>query len=340
MSGLLLKKATNNIGDILSLSIKHNEKSEQALVIYDTQTKLAQVLTQAYKECLPQGKFVDFDLTNQLDLIALFETLKPKDLVVLIQSSNFRLNDFRIRLNLFARGLKVIEHMHLYRNPLATESVYIDSLAYDQKYLIEQSSTINQALTEAKSLSIEYNGNSCFIDSPLEIPKLNIGQYEGMTNIGGTYPIGEVFTESKILEAMNGRIYVYAFANSNFELELTPVPFALDIEYGRITKWSKGTPPSFVEILEKVKQTEDLVIRELGFGINKAISKDPEFLIKDITAFERVCGMHMSIGQKHSVYKKKDYPAHKARYHIDIFIQADLIQTNKTVIWEDEVYKI
>ena len=340
MTKTLVEQAEQNIADILKYSIKYDVNCQQALVVFDTQTNLSEILTNAYKQSLPEGRFVDFDSVNQEELIIMFDSLEPQDLVVLIQSSNFRLNEFRIRLNLFARGLKVIEHMHLYRNPLATESVYIDSLAYDQKYLIEQSSTINQALTEAKSLYIEYNRNSCFIDSPLEIPKLNIGQYEGMTNIGGTYPIGEVFTESRVLEAVNGRISVYAFANSDFELELAPVPFTLDIEYGRITKWSKQTPSSFIEVLEKVKQTEDLVIRELGFGINKAISKDPDYLIKDITAFERVCGMHMSIGQKHSVYKKKDYPAHKARYHIDIFIQADLIQTDTIVIWEDEAYKI
>ncbi len=340
MTKTLVERAEQNIADILECSIKYDISCQQALVVFDTQTNLSEILTNAYKKSLPEGRFVDFNSVNQEELIIMFDSLEPKDLVVLIQSSNFRLNDFRIRLNLFARGLKVIEHMHLYRNSPTTQGIYIDSLAYDQKYLIEKSTGINKALIEAKSLFINYNGDTCSIDCELEVPKLNIGQYEGMANIGGTYPIGEVFTESKVLEAINGRIYVYAFANSNFEVELAPIPFTLDIEYGKIIKWSKATPNSFVEVLEKVKQTEDLVIRELGFGINKAISKDPELLIKDITAFERVCGMHMSIGQKHSVYKKKDYPAHKARYHIDIFIQADLIQTDKIIIWEDESYKI
>ena len=340
MNQKIQPKANQNIGDILKFSIKYNPEVEKALIIFDSQTDLSQILTYAYRKNLPNGQFVDFDSTSQEELIELFDNLNNRDLVVLIQSSNFRLNDFRIRLNLFNRGLKVVEHMHLYRNHKSTWGIYIDSLAYDLHYLINQSCNLNKVLTEASLLSVEYKGHNCFVDSKLEIPKLNIGQYDGMVNIGGTYPIGEIFTESQVLDKVNGRIYVYAFANSSFEVELAPIPFYLEIQFGKIIEWDKTTPKSFIEVLEKVKQSEDLVIRELGFGINKAFSKNPELLIKDITAFERICGMHMSIGQKHSMYKKSKYPSHKARYHIDIFIQADIIKTDKVTIWEGEVYKI
>jgi aminopeptidase len=268
----------------------------------------------------------------------MFDRLSKGDLVVLIQSSNFRLNDFRLRLNLFNRGLAVIEHMHLYRNPEASWPVYIDSLAYDLGYLTRQSNSIATALSNANSLAINYKSDTCLVNGHLEIPKLNIGQYDNMANIGGTYPIGEVFTEAQNLANMNGRVWIYAFANSEFEVELAPEPFWLEVVAGIITTWSPKTPTSFVEVLSKVQLSEDLLIRELGFGINQAISKDPKLLIKDITAFERVCGMHMSIGHKHSVYKKSGLVTHKARYHIDVFVQADEIKTDKIVIWKDGKY--
>ncbi|MBC7406237.1 MAG: hypothetical protein H7230_02080 [Candidatus Parcubacteria bacterium] len=332
----LQRKADQNIKDILELSLKHHldSKLQKTLVIYDNQTTLAHILTEAYRCNLLGADYIDFDTSSQIDLIHKFNTLGPGDLVALIQSSNFRLNDFRIRLYLFNRGIKVIEHMHLHRNCQSTWPMYIDSLAYDIEYLTSQSHSIEQALLSAKSLTISYNNQSCLVDSPLEIPKLNIGQYDAMANIGGTYPIGEIFTESQNLQAINGRIWVYAFANSAFEVELAPSPFWLEINNGIITNWDPTTPPSFVTVLNKVQKSESLLIRELGFGINRAFSRRPELLIKDITAFERICGMHMSIGHKHSVYKKSGYPTHKARYHIDIFIQADIIETDTQVIWE------
>ena len=43
------------------------------------------------------------------------EQLVPGDLAILIQSTNFRLDAFRIRVELFKRAIKVIEHPHLSR---------------------------------------------------------------------------------------------------------------------------------------------------------------------------------------------------------------------------------
>ena len=47
--------------------------------------------------------------------MATFATLSASDLVVLIQSTSFRLDAFRIRVELFKQSLKVIEHPHLSR---------------------------------------------------------------------------------------------------------------------------------------------------------------------------------------------------------------------------------
>ncbi len=51
-----------------------------------------------------------------------------------MQSTNFRLEAFRIRVELFKLGLKVVEHVHLSRMPGIQGEHYIDALAYDPAY--------------------------------------------------------------------------------------------------------------------------------------------------------------------------------------------------------------
>ena len=109
MDQKLLALATKNISDMVTLALEHKGE-ERALVVYDTHNGLTNILTAAYHAALPRAQFVDFDTVTKEEVIAAFDALKPRDLVVLIQSSNFRLDDFRIRLHLFQKKLK---DMHL-----------------------------------------------------------------------------------------------------------------------------------------------------------------------------------------------------------------------------------
>jgi aminopeptidase len=103
--------------------------------VYDSRTALARALVEAYRRNLPDARFVDFDaVTPQRGAGALFPALAPQDLVVLVQSTNFRLDGFRLRVELFKLGLKVIEHVHLSRMPGAQGEHYIEALAYDPVY--------------------------------------------------------------------------------------------------------------------------------------------------------------------------------------------------------------
>lgn len=55
----------------------------------------------------------------------------PKgSIVILVQSTNFRLSTFRIRLELFHRGIHVIEHNHLAYIPEEQFDTFIHSLEY------------------------------------------------------------------------------------------------------------------------------------------------------------------------------------------------------------------
>lgn len=333
----LLQEAVKNIQDILNLSIKFNPKKNNALVVFDTQNELTDILTAAYRQVLPKAKFIDFDQLDKDQIIAEFHQMIPEDLVVLIQSANFRLDDFRIRINLFIQKLKTIEHAHLYRNHKEVWDVYVNSLQYDPNWYHKTGHALHKKLAEAPSLTIQSGDCELVVEGQLEIPKLNIGDYSGMENVGGTFPIGEVFTEAKNFESMNGSFLVYAFADTNFEISMSEV-FRVDIKNGLITGFSDNAPLSFVNVVENIKTIERPLIREIGFGLNRAITK--ERFLGDITAFERILGIHLSLGEKHTVYKKQGIQAHKARFHVDLFLQVDQVLAGNQVVFKNGEYLV
>ena len=133
MNQTLVQQATKHIKDILAHAIQV-QPSEKALVVYDTNYGLTEILLAAYREALPDARFVDFEAVEKEEVIAAFDAMQPNDLVVLLQSSNFLLDAFRIRLHLFQKKLKVVEHMHLYRNTEDVWDVYVNSLEYDMSW--------------------------------------------------------------------------------------------------------------------------------------------------------------------------------------------------------------
>jgi hypothetical protein len=125
--------AAAHLRDVLAIAIEHGP-AQRALVVYDTRTGLARALVEAYRRNLPDADFLDFDSVDPAGVLARFRQLAAKDLVVLVQSTNFRLEAFRIRVELFKLGLKVVEHVHLSRMPGIQGEHYIDALSYDPAY--------------------------------------------------------------------------------------------------------------------------------------------------------------------------------------------------------------
>jgi len=330
----LIVIATKNIRDILDLSIKF-EHGNKALVIYDTNNGLTNILAAVYRQALPEAKFVDFDTVDKQIIMAEFSELQPNDLVVMVQSSNFRLDDFRIRIHLFSKKLKVIEHMHLYRNDPSVWDVYVHALEYDTDWLHTVSAKVKQQLQTAQEFKIVSLDRELIVTGGLEIPKLNIGDYTGMQNIGGTFPIGELFTEAKDFASMHGSFYVYAFAGQDFSISMHE-PFRVDVEQGLVVGFGDNAPSGFIEILELVKSFERPLIREIGFGLNRAITR--ERYLADITAFERIHGMHVSLGEKHSVFKKPGIKTNKSKFHVDLFPVVDSAGADGKMIFADGQY--
>jgi hypothetical protein len=337
MNNTLLEKAIVNVNDILNTCINHDQ-SRRSLVVYDNDFGLTQLLTSAYKSVLTNNAdFVDFNSKTREEIIDLFNSLQKDDLVVLIQSTNFLLNEFRIRLHLFNLGLRVVEHMHLARNDESVWDVYVNSLEYDKNWLPVIAPKLKSVLDQSKKLRIISGDAQLEVNGKLEDAKLNIGDYTGMINIGGTFPIGEVFTEAEDFSAMNGSFYVYAYADKNFNVQMHE-PFMVTINNGLIISCADNTPADFLDMIELVKSYERPLIRELGFGLNKAITK--ERFLSDITAFERILGLHFSLGEKHSVYKKDGITTNKTKFHIDIFPVVDEVYADDVLIFKDGRYLV
>lgn len=332
----LLTRAIKNVGDIVSLAIKHTPP-EKALVVYDTRYGLTDILTTAYRTALPEAQFIDFDTTSKEDVISAFDAMNPGDLVVLIQSSNFLLDAFRIRLHLFNKKLKVIEHLHLHRNAEEVWDVYVNALEYDTNWYRSVGPKLKAKLEYAQELRIQSKGTELILTGGVESPKLNIGDYTGMANIGGTFPIGEVFTEAKDFRSVNGSFMVYAYADDDFKTSMH-TPFRVDIQESLVVGWQADAPESFGEIIKNIQEYERAILREIGFGLNRAITK--ERYLEDITAFERLVGLHFSLGEKHSVYKKEGITAHKAKFHVDVFPVVDRVLADGEVIFEKGIFTV
>ena len=323
---------SKNIADILNIAFEHTP-AHAALVVYDTQCDLAIALTQAYRHCLPAATFIDFDAVTPEDVHAAFKPLVPSDLIVLIQSTSFRLEAFRIRVELFKRDLKVIEHVHLSRLPGVQALDYIASLAYDPGYYRGVGKALKARIDRAKSGVVDSGGEQLVFASPFESAKLNIGDYSEMNNVGGQFPIGEVFTEAQDLEAVNGRVRIFVFGDTSFMVNRPDKPITLVVHKGRVTDAIDSTP-EFDRVLANIRADEGEVwLRELGFGMNRAFTRDR--IVDDIGTYERMCGIHLSLGAKHGIYSKPLIKRKDAKYHVDVFAITEAVMLDDDVVYRN-----
>jgi len=306
---------------------------ERALVIYDDEAPLTRILVEGYRAALPAGDFLDFKTVTADEILERINALTAGDAVILVQSTNFRLNEFRLRIELFQRGLKTIEHMHLSRMSEDQFDTYVDALAYDPAYYHPLGRALKAKLDSASKVVVECAGTRLTFATPMEDSKLNIGDYSEMKNIGGTFPIGEVFTEARDLEAVNGDAMVFSYANSEHLVQIVE-PFRVHIEKGILT--APDAPAEFQQILDLIRADEEVIVREFGLGLNSALGKHG--LVNDITAFERMRGLHISLGEKHTIYPKPGLKRKTGRYHIDIFIDIERILVDGAPIFKDGNY--
>ncbi len=330
----MIEAAKTNIGNILKYAVEHTDK-QKAVVIYDTDSELANVVTEGYRANLPTGEFINFAEMDADSILAKIQSLKPKDIVILVQSTNFRLNEFRIRIEIYKHELKTIEHVHLLRMKEDEQQRYIDTLAYDPDYYRTRGRALKELVDNCSKITVECPGTTLVYDTPFEPAKLNIGDYTGMTNTGGTYPIGEIFSEPTDLTKVNGEVTLFAFAGEGHALK-EHEPFTCIIKDGILS--APDAPEEFKKILLMIEERSPVLVREFGLGLNPAIGKGRP--LEDVTAFERMLGMHMSLGSKHAIYKKPGLPRNAGGFHIDVFLDLERITVDDTVIYENGDYTV
>jgi aminopeptidase len=325
--------ATLHLRDILALAIEH-QPHQAALIVADSQCELAKILTQAYRKCLPEALFIDFEAVSSSDILAAIDLLKAGDLVVLVQTTSFRLEAFRIRIELFKRALKVIEHPHLSSMPGNEGLLYIDSLAYDPVYFRGVGHALKARIDRAQTAVIDSGaGERLVFGAPLEPAKLNVGDYRGMSNVGGQFPVGEVFTESQDLEAVNGRVRIFVFGDTSFKVNRPEHPITLSISKGRVCEVLHSTP-EFDTVLANIRADEgEIWIRELGFGMNRAFNA--ERTVSDIGTFERMCGIHLSLGAKHGLFAKPQIRRATAKHHVDVFAVTEGVYLDDQPVYQN-----
>jgi len=328
----LVQTAQANVKGLIEEVFEYSEQ-ESAVVVYDKGCLLSQVLSEAYKHTLPKAHFLDFNHSSQEEILQSFEPLQASDLVILIQSTNFRLNAFRIRVELFKRKIKVLEHPHLSRMADEEASTYINALAYDASYFRGLGHALKTKIDKASRGVLDSGGELLIYDSPFESAKLNIGDYSQMNNTGGQFPIGEVFTEAKDLRALNGRVNIAIFSDVTYRINKPASPVTLVIEKGQVIDCENSTP-EFDEILSLIREGEGVVwVRELGFGLNKAFSL--EKTVRDTGSYERMCGVHLSLGAKHGMYGKEGFKRGDGKFHIDVFADTKTFSLDDEVIYQE-----
>lgn len=326
-----------NTRDIVTLAFSHDPASA-GLIVYDTDSPLTRLLREGYGACLTGAAQLDVAQTPLEPIIAAIDALPRGALVVLLQSDRFELGPWRFRLELFKRGLKVIEHPHLGRVRDEEVATYVAALAYDPRWLRGMGAALKARIDPAGRITLITAAGRLDYEGPFEDTKQNVGDYSGMETVGGQFPIGEVFTEPVTLESLSGRVTIGAFGAADFSVRFLTAPITLEIVEGRVVA-APGATEEFEEVLRVITESEGAVwVRELGFGLNRALS--PATPLTDVGSYERMCGVHISLGTKHTVYPKAGFSKRHTRYHVDVFAALGRVEIDGQTVFADGAYTL
>lgn len=330
----MLESLVRNLRNLLVHALQRD--GEPVLVLHDGRSPLSRLLADGFREALSGGAFVDVDAHPATEVLARVESLSPGGLVVLIESTRFELKAHRFRLFLFQRGLKVMEFPHLGRMAAEEIGTYVESLAYDPDHLRPLGRALKACIDGAARIRLVAGPDELTYKGPFEDAKLNVGDYTTAKQVGGQFPIGEVFTEAVDLEHCDGTVPIYAYGASDFSVRRLETLFPLVVAAGRVEA-APGAPQEFVDILEAIRAAEGVVwVRELGFGLNRAFSK--ELTVTDVGSYERVCGVHLSLGAKHAVYPKPGFNRRETKFHVDVFCDLERVEIGGRVVFERDHY--
>lgn len=339
----MIEKTLQATGDILYKNMLIDDARyiwNPVICVYDTHSKLSTLLAEWYIKNLENtqhAECLNFDEWEKKALKDKLMSLPEWSTVILVQSTNFRLDDFRIRLNLKNQWVGCLEHNHLWYIPDEQIENYIDAILYNTPYYEALSEKMHDIFSNGESLKMTTcDGNTLTVSGWFEDIKRNTGDYSTQYR-WWTFPIGENFTEAREFSQVNGSFSVYAYPDEKFQVQFCE-PFQVDVTESILTCEDPKCPEKFRTLLDQIAESEDgeVHIRELGFGMNTGISKTKR--LSNVWAFERVTGFHLSLGKKHNIYRKKFHKDVTQRYHIDIFPDVDSISVDGKVIFEGGGY--
>jgi aminopeptidase len=313
-------------------------KDEAQVLLFDRQCSLASLLADAYSVNMPSAEKINFDDEDPNELREKLLNLAPGSTVVLVQSSNFRLDDFRIRLQLFNAGIGCLEHAHLkYFGPEEYET-YANALEFRGDHYESYGMVLSEKLEKAKEIKIISKNGSTLRFGAMEKCKINHGIFWKQKNRGGAAICGEVFTEAKDFSSVNGELMVAAYPGTDWKM-IPCEAFKIKITNSILSCDDPKCPKPFREnVLDVIAASEDgeVMIREAGFGLNPAISHANP--LSDVSAFERMAGFHISLGKKHPIYRKKLAKSVVQRYHMDVFADLDQILVDSELVYQKGAY--
>lgn len=335
---MLEKKLFQAAKDILEKNLKTWD--EKKVLVYDLNSPLSKKLSKAYLENfdnLNNSESIEYKEENKEKIKEKLLSLNEWDTVILIQSTNFRLDNFRIRLNLHNAWIWCLEHNHLAYIKDDQHEIYADVISYKTPYFDKISAWLKEKSDKAQSMTFQCNDWSVLkIEWWFEDMKQNTWNYEWKRR-WWTFPIWENFTEAKDFAKVNWELSIYCYPDPDLQIE-TCKPFKIKIKESFITCNDENCPENFRKILDKIENWEDwkVIMRELWFWLNPMLSRDRQ--LSDVNAFERIAGFHISLWMKHNIYRFK-FPKEKVqRYHIDIFPDIKRIFIDGDLIFEDENY--
>lgn len=336
---LLENIALNATKDILekNLSLKNPEiLGKKIVLVYDTDSELSTLISAGYIENLKEYSNVEIILFQEekgSELKDKLLWLEANSTVILVQSTNFRLESFRIRISLQQKNVGCIEHNHLSYIKSSQTKTYLEAISYQSDYFETVSNFLKQTFDAGNTLKVIWsNGSEFEISWGFEDMKQNTGNFS-LDNRYATYPIWENFTEAKDFSNVNGELYVKAFPWEDLQVVFAEKPFKITVKNSIITYKKEDIPKELLPTFEKIEEAEwEIMMRELGFWLNKAITF--ENTLSDVNAFERMAWFHLSLGKKHGVYRKKMSKDIVQRYHIDIFPDVEKIFVDDKLIFE------
>lgn len=312
------------------------------ILVYDFESPVSTEVSKWYIANLKDNKnaeIIDFSNVNKEDLKTKLLSLQENSTVILVQSTNFMLDDFRIRLNLNNAWVWCLEHRHLAYIYDSQIENYADAITYNTPFYEELWAKLKDFSDVAETMTfICNNGSTLKIEGGFEDMKQNTWNYE-WKNRWWNFPIWENFTEAKIFDNVNWELTVYAFPDDKLQVEFVK-PFKIKIEKSIVTCDDPNCPVTFRKILDFIAESEngEVMLRELWFWLNTWISREKQ--IADVNAYERIAWFHLSLWKKHQIYRSKMHKSVVQRYHIDIFPDIKQIFIDDTLVFENEKFVI